>query len=245
MTHAPFDTASNRDRARSALAVAGVHALLGYALLTGLGIEIARGAADSLKVFDVPRPTPIEPALPAETLSSEPEGAAAPTNVRASPTPVVAPPPAIRLPVPPPIVAAPIAGPGSEASAGASDVAGTGTGGGGGGQGAGLGSGRFGNGTGGGGATRRAKRIEGRIVNADYPGRAGNAGAEGTVLARIEVGRDGRARDCTVTVSSGNADLDATTCRLIEKRFRYDPARDAAGRPVEDVAGWKQVWWIN
>ncbi|MEH3121922.1 MAG: TonB family protein [Sphingomonas phyllosphaerae] len=43
---------------------------------------------------------------------------------------------------------------------------------------------------------------------------------------------DGRVRDCRVTKSSGNATLDATTCRLIQRRFRYDPSRDAEGRPV-------------
>lgn len=243
MNDARFDTASHRDRARSVLGVAALHALLGYVLITGLGLEIAHSAQDSLKVFDVPSPPPPERAVPAQTSSSEPEGAAAPPNLRASPTPVVAAPPVIVLPIAPPIVAAPVAGPGSESAAGAAEVAGPGTGGGG--AGSGLGSGRFGNGTGGGGAVSRAKRVKGNIVNADYPRAAGNAGAEGTVIARIAVGADGRVRGCTITSSSGNPDLDATTCRLAQKRFRYQPARDAAGKPVADIAGWKQVWWIN
>lgn len=232
-----------RDRARAAIAVTVVHAVLGYALITGLALDIARGAEDSLKLFDVPAPRPVEIAVPARTRSSEREGAAAPPNLRASPTPVVAPAPVIVIPAPP-FVAAPVAGPGTDSTAGAAETAGPGTGGGG--AGAGLGSGRFGSGTGGGGgAVSRARRIAGTIVNADYPRAAGKAGAEGTVIARLAIGTDGRVHGCTVTASSGSAELDATTCRLARKRFRYAPARDTAGDPVADVAGWKQVWWIG
>jgi protein TonB len=43
---------------------------------------------------------------------------------------------------------------------------------------------------------------------------------------------DGRVGGCTVVRSSGHASLDETTCRLIERRFRYRPALDASGRPT-------------
>ena len=43
---------------------------------------------------------------------------------------------------------------------------------------------------------------------------------------------DGRATRCQITRSSGSAELDETTCRLIEQRFRFDPSRDRYGRPV-------------
>jgi protein TonB len=43
--------------------------------------------------------------------------------------------------------------------------------------------------------------------------------------------------------SSGHSELDSTTCRLIEQRFRYEPARDSEGRPVPQVVGWAQRWW--
>ena len=56
---------------------------------------------------------------------------------------------------------------------------------------------------------------------------------------------NGRAGGCTVVRSSGHAALDATTCRLIEKRFRFEPARDAQGRPVQELRGWKQDWWLE
>jgi protein TonB len=45
--------------------------------------------------------------------------------------------------------------------------------------------------------------------------------------------------------SSGDADLDGTTCQLIERRYRYRPALDAEGRPVPEDRIWKQIWWIE
>ena len=64
-------------------------------------------------------------------------------------------------------------------------------------------------------------------------------------LLGFEIGADGRVKQCTVIQSSGHADLDATTCRLIKQRFRYRPARDARGNAVPDVKGWKQTWWLE
>ena len=65
------------------------------------------------------------------------------------------------------------------------------------------------------------------------------------MTTRFTVGVDGRARDCAVTGSSGDAALDATTCQLIETRFRYRPARGADGQPVAEVRGWRQDWWLE
>ena len=53
---------------------------------------------------------------------------------------------------------------------------------------------------------------------------------------------NGRATDCRVTRSSGNAELDATTCRLIERRFRYHPSRDPDWRPVRAVLVGNHTW---
>lgn len=245
MVQANDDT--NRRRIQAAIGVAVVHALLGYALIHGLGFEISLKASDDrLKLFDValePPPPPIEEALPAEPRAPDPEGAAAPPNLKATPTPVVVPPPVIRLPAPSPVVAAPVPGPGSDASAGASDKAGPGTGAGG--EGTGTGSGRAGSGDGGGGAAIRARHLRGDIRNSDYPDAAGDAGVEGSVLVLIYVGADGGVDDCRVERSSGNAELDWATCRLVRRRFSYAPARDAQGRAVPDILGWNQDWWIG
>lgn len=238
---------SNNDRLKSAFGVAAIHAAIGYALITGLGFEIVRDAGQALKVFDVasepPPPPPIEEAVPAKVVTNAEEGAAAPPGLKAQPTPVVAPPPAVRLNAPSPVLVAPVPGTGAAPSAGASDIDGPGTGAGG--EGDGTGSGGSGDGTGGGGAVTGSRLLGGRIVNADYPDAAGDAGAEGTVEVWFDVGPDGRVGGCRVRKSSGNADLDATTCRLVTQRFRYEPARNARGEAVADVAGWSQDWWIG
>lgn len=225
----------NEDRIKAAIAVAALHALLFYALLTGLGGQVIRHTADSLNIFDVPPDPPPPPAdepIPAQLSSKAPEGAASPPNLRSRPTPIVAPPPRVRVEAPSPVRTAPLPAPlptGSDRTAGAADVAGPGTGAGG--QGSGTGSGRFGSGAGGGGLTR-AQRIAGALSYADYPGPA-RAEIE-TVSVRFTVGPDGRVRGCAVTRSSGNARLDATTCRLIEQQFRYRPAT-VGGEPVASV----------
>lgn len=236
----------DRDRLASVVGVATIHAAIGYALITGLGIEIMREAADPLKVFDVPReepppPPPIEEVVPPKAITEVAEGAPAPPGLKARPTPVVASPPKVRLPVPSPLVVAPVEGLGNAPSAGASDIAGPGTGAGG--EGDGTGSGGAGDGTGGGGPVIPPRYLRGRLVNSDYP-RAARA-AEGSVTVSFTVETDGSVSGCRVTESSGNADLDATTCRLIERRLRYSPARDAEGRAVADVTGWRQDWWIG
>lgn len=227
--------------------VAAIHAAVGYLLIADAGGTRLVEPERPLKLFDIvepPPPPPIEEPVLAATEPEPEEGAAAPPGLKAQASPVVAPLPKVRLPVPPPpVVAATVGGLGAATSAGASEISGPGPGAGG--IGSGTGSGRSGLGAGGGGAVTRARLVSGRMVNRDYPDAAGDAGAEGTVVVRFTVGTDGRASGCRVTRSSGNADLDATTCRLVEQRFRYTPARDASDRPVADVAGWSQDWWIG
>ncbi len=235
---------TNRDRIRSAIGVAACHLLLGYALITGLAPGAAVRAGEALKLFDVAAEPPPQPyARPSpDRAAPDPEGAASPPNLAARATPVVAPPPKIPLDLPSPVTAAPVAGPGADPSAGAADRPGPGSGGGG--LGTGTGSGLAGGGPGGGGGlAARARLIAGRILDSDYPHAASRARIGGTVTVRFTVGRDGRPAGCAVMRSSGNADLDAATCRLIERRFVYRPARDSEGRPVPDTLGWKQTWW--
>jgi protein TonB len=237
----------NRDRLKAAAAVAVFHGLLGYAFIAGLAVDFTRGIADDLKIFDVPGappPPPTEKSVPAKARVEAPEGAASPPSLKAKATPLVAPPPKVRLDPPPPIASAPEPTPasGNDRSTGASDVDGPGTGSGG--EGAGTGSGGEGSGTGG-GIAERARRVSGSISGAtDYPPAARRAGVEGSVSVRFTVGTDGKASGCRVTRSSANAELEATTCRLIERRFRYEPARDAAGRPVPEIVNRTFDWLL-
>lgn len=240
------DQQHNRDRIKAAIGVAAFHLLLGYALVTGLGFEVARQVNERLRIFDVtePLPPPIEEEKPAPAKVDKPEGAAAPPNIVSKASPVVAPPPEVKLKVPPPVIAAPTTGTGSDRSAGAADVVGPGTGAGGVGQG--TGAGGQGNGTGGGGSGgTAAERVSGGIEGQrDYPRESRRAGVEGTVVVRFTVGVDGSVGGCTVIRSSANAELEATTCRLIEQRFRYRPARDAAGNPVPETVSRTFDWML-
>jgi protein TonB len=236
---------SQEDRAKAAAGVALCHALLGYALITGLGYDPAAVLGEPLKVFDLrlQQPPPVPESVPSEAQTKAAEGAAAPPSLKAKPTPVVAPPPRLRLEVPPQVsVPEPKpAPPGNDPSAGAAPVQGPGSGASE--IGTGTGSGGQGDGTGG-GMARRAQRERGALENGDYPLSALRAGIEGSVKVSFTVGADGRVSGCRVTRSSGHGGLDATTCRLIERRFRYRPARDGQGRAVPEIVSKTYDWLL-
>lgn len=246
-----------QDRIRSAAIVAVFHALLGYALIAGLGVDVTAITEEPLRLFDIaepPPPPPLPEPVPPPQKSKEKaarirpapkgeEGAAAPPNLKSSPTQIVAPERAVELPVPTPVTVAPVAGPGAQADAGASDRPGPGTGAGG--QGDGLGSGRGGDGTGGGGGggvATPARQIAGRIYDRDIPCRDPETCRGGTVGLRFVVAPNGRVSSCTVTRTSGDRDLDGGTCALIRQRFRFRPARDEWGRPVPFVITGSHEW---
>lgn len=109
--------------------------------------------------------------------------------------------------------------------------------------GAGTGSGAVGSGTGGGGEGGvRARRIAGALTDRDYPAAAARVRAEGVVAIAFRVTREGRVRDCRILRSSGTLLLDRETCRLVEQRFRYAPARDAQGQVMEDSVTTSFAW---
>ena len=236
-----------RDRIIPAAAVAAIHVLIGYALLVGLGVSALPVAVDQgLTLIDLRPDPPPPPEHPRPTPAHRPrkQGAASPPNLRAQPTEIVAPPPEIPLDIPPPVVTAPIAGPGAAPSAGAAAVKGPGTGSGGEGHGTGSGAGGNGDGGGDGDGGIPLRWLSGRIKDSDYPRDVLKAGIGGTVHLRFTVGVKGRVTDCTVTRSSGSSELDDTTCRLIQQRFRYKPSRDASGRPVPDVVTGEHEWSV-
>jgi periplasmic protein TonB len=238
MAYGIFDS---RDRLRGALGAVAVEAILAWLLIAGFTIHraIAPEPAAPLLAFTVPPPAPPPREKPApKAARPKAEGAAAPANRVSKATEIVAPLPAL---VPPPIVVAPKPAQDVQASSGAAPLPGPGTGAGG--QGEGTGSGGHGNGPGGGGGTV-LRLIRGELRDSDYPRSALDAGAAGTVHLRFTVGVNGRVTECEVTRSSGNADLDETTCRLIQKRFRYEPSRDASGRPYADIVTGEHVWTL-
>jgi len=70
------------------------------------------------------------------------------------------------------------------------------------------------------------------ITTDDYPSRPLRDGIEGTGAYRLVVGSSGRVSACDVTRSTGNAQLDAATCRFIIQRARFEPATDETGARV-------------
>jgi len=237
---------SNRDGAGSRplrwpllLAIAighlGALYLLGKLLapdLTG-GIEREMVAAFSLESAPEPPPPPENEPEPDEGAQGEP-------GMEAVPQPVTAPEPEIPLPTPSPAPQA--------SSTGAADRSGAralGEGTGAAGSGPGTGSGNRGGGRGGVAVTRPV-HVSGRIDDArDYPtppgGRETRRGTE--VIVRVIVGTDGRARNCTIYRPSPDPQADAITCRLVEERLRFRPARDASGNPVPAPFYWRQRWF--
>lgn len=150
--------------------------------------------------------------------------------------------PVVQLAPPSPIVVAPLPDIGERATSGASDRAGPGTGAGGVGDGHGAGGDGDGDGS---GWERVPRLIRGRIKGSDIPDPVLDTGFRGVVGVRFRVGTDGRVTNCTVIRSGGNTLMDQATCDAIEKRFRYDPWRDAAGRPVASTVLRDQQWDID
>jgi protein TonB len=232
-----------KERLRAGIPALVIHLCLLLAIARGLGLELPRLAPQPLQLIEVPPslpPPPREQPTPRER-ARRAEGAAAPANLEARPTEVVAPPRVVPQPAPP-IAAAPVAGPGAKPSSGAAPVPGPGTGAGG--QGNGTGSGGFGNGPGGGGEGRGTppRQIRGEISDRDYPREAAETGIGGTVSVIYRIEPNGRATHCAITHSSGSAEIDDTTCRLIEQRFRFEPSRDRDGRPIASTMSQNHEW---
>jgi protein TonB len=239
--------ARRNDRIKAIAGALLLEGALAYALVMGLGIRPPSIVSNELKLVGLlpERPPPPKKIEPPPKRTPQKEGAASPPNLKAKPTEIVRPPPPLPIPVPPPVAAAPIAGPGSAPSAGAADIRGPGTGSGGLGNGTGSGNGGNGGGSGGEGDGSRPRWVKGEIKNKDYPRAAGEAGVGGTVAVRYTVETNGHATNCIITRSSGHADLDETTCRLIEKRFRYRPATDRNGRPVRSAIVERHTWVVH
>lgn len=241
MTRARFSP-SRRPRWGVVLGVVVLHVALVLALVRAFAPELGARVADrvlgTVTVTVTTPPPPPSPRASPEAHAAERAGAAAAAGRRAEAQPVAAPSPRIVIATPP---AAPIAGQGRDNSAGARD-AGTGTGAGG--QGSGTGSGAGGTGRGGGGGAAKAVKIAGDINSArDYPKATREQRLGDYVIVALTVGTDGRVKGCRVHRASRDPQSDQITCRLATDRFRFRPATDAAGDPIESVYGWQQRWF--
>ena len=78
----------------------------------------------------------------------------------------------------------------------------------------------------------------------DYPAQALRDNIEGEVGFALNVGADGVPTQCEISLSSGNADLDQTTCTLMMQRARFNPATDSSGRATNGRFASKMRWRI-
>jgi protein TonB len=228
----------SKDRTGAIVAVLAVHVALALAILNFTGrIDIAQDAQRTLKLFDIAELAPPPPPPPVERQSQKPkdkEGASAPKNIESKATPVVAPKPKI--------VATETPAQGNEATQGAAPVRGPGTGAGG--TGVGTGSGGSGNGSGGGGAGigTRPRLVSRSLSERDYPSNLRRIWPSGArVLVMFDVQLNGHATGCSVYTSSGVPAIDQATCRLVETKLRFAPARDTNGRPRVDKYAYMQA----
>jgi protein TonB len=221
-----------RERVVALTGVILVQLGLGAALLSGFRVDLLRHAEIVSRLIEVtispppPRVPPKSVARAARHLAT----ASRPLPHRIGGTPGPQPPHA--LPAPTPIVQLrPSAAP-SGRGAGTGPALGPGEGGASGGEGYG---GREEDGT-------ELVQIAGAILPSDYPPDLRERGLGGRVEMVFGVGTSGRVTSCRVTRSSGVAELDALTCRLIQQRFRYRPSADRYGQPAADEVEGEQDW---
>lgn len=90
-----------------------------------------------------------------------------------------------------------------------------------------------------------ARLISGTITSADYPQGALRRNAGGVTKVRLTVTIDGRATDCSLFQSSGDAELDARVCQLATLRMRFSPALGHDGKPVPMAAILPVRWEVD
>ncbi|MBX9732328.1 MAG: energy transducer TonB [Sphingomonas sp.] len=238
----PIARPADHDRVKAAVAAVLVQLLLGYAIITGLAVPLPQALPRTLQLFTLASPPKPPAPQPKNIQKAAPKraAAAAPPNLRATATDIVVPPLIVPRPEPPPVVVALKPNVEIAPASGASSIRGPGSGNGG--IGDGTGSGGAGDGDGGGAPLRRTG---GRITGRDYPEGPYRAGIGGTLYVHYVVGVKGRVTACRVVRSSGNAELDDTTCRLITERFRYKPRRDAEGKPIPTVIVEDHTWVVD
>ncbi|HEX8526259.1 energy transducer TonB [Allosphingosinicella sp.] len=203
------------------IVVALLHALIGYAFVTGLATKALEKIKEDLKTFDVEEPPPPEeePPPPPPDQPTQPPPVTAPPMQRQLQTnnPIPAPPPPPtpqpfdqRPPAPAPLPPGPPPPPPPPPPPRQ--------------------------------AAKAPVHRSGTITNEDYPASAIRAEASGTTSIRLTIGTNGRVTGCTVARSSGNSSLDSTACSLATRRFRYAPAEDTNGNPVPGTVS-RSIRW--
>jgi len=203
-------------------------AVLGYAFVTGLAFQAVKKVTEQLNTFDVAPPPPPPP--PPDEPPPPPPDTPQPTS-----PPVVAPPVQVQVPSPPvniqttqtPPPAAPVtvtAAPPAPVVVQAPPAP---------------------------PKPNLATRASPRGNPGDwfpedyYPPSAKREGVQGRVVVSLTVGANGRVTGCNVTTTSGNGELDSTTCRLAMRSGRYNPAKDTDGNAIESTVTLPVRWQLR
>lgn len=199
------------------VAVAVLHILLGYALISGLAIKAVKVITGPLETVNIeeqapppeetPPPPPkledIPPYVPPPDVQIETSAPPPPTITTQAavpqPQPTVAPPAPPAPPPAPPAIAPTAPQPVMRTFAVSED---------------------------------------------DYPDASRRAGEEGITGVRVTVGVDGRVSACSVTRSSGFSRLDERACQIAERRWRFKPATQN-GQPVEATINRNYRWQLQ
>lgn len=87
--------------------------------------------------------------------------------------------------------------------------------------------------------------VSGTIGEADYPRAALRGAVSGASEVRVAIAPDGAPTGCSVVRSSGSALLDQRACAILTTRFRYEPARSAAGAPIAGALIYTIDWRVR
>ena len=205
------EPAMSTKRIVSLVLVGLIHVFLGYAVISGLALKAVKVVTGPLETFEVEEPPEVEeePPPPPEQLDEIPPYVPPPDVVVESLPPPPAPVTTVRTPpppAPPPRVVIPPAPPPPPPPPPPPA-----------------------------GPTRPPQPISRGygFGPQDYPSASLRAEEEGTVTISMQVGTNGRVESCEVVQSSGHSRLDRQSCRLAERRFRFEPAL----RNGNEVAG--------
>lgn len=217
MAYADREQSGNRTVAF--VVVALIHLVIGYALVTGLAYEGVKQIMKKVTTVDIKKEEPKkEPPPPPKKAAAPPPIVAPPVKINVN----VTPPPITTVTTPPPVApVVPIIAPPAPVVAPPPPAP------------------KFQPKS----ATPRGN--PGSWANAnDYPSGPLRREEEGVTRFRVTVGADGRVTSCDVTGSSGSSELDSTTCSLITRRGRFNPATDGEGSPVAGAWSSSVRWQI-
>jgi len=201
------DTGSGNQRAVTIAAVAALHGVAIYAIVTGLGVKYIREKIVELSATNIPVEVPPPPPQhPKVELSNSPEltapkprlelrGEATDTLPLDPPGPPIPGPLPSAQPEPQPLPPEPTPTFMPRAA-------------------------------------RPANAPSGWVSTEDYPARDQREGNEGLARYTLAIGANGKVQSCVITQTSGFAGLDEATCKYVSRRARFDPATGPDGQRV-------------